>query len=388
MGGRRSPDGVRVRTYRSGRRAIEIRFIYHGANCRETLRGLEPTPANITYARNLRGEILRAITLGTFDYGRYFPDSAAARRFGAAGSSATVGQLLDRWLADVQRTYRHSTATAYARAVRALQPALGAYRVVDLRPEHVREWLRGLDVTPKTCRNYLTPLRAICAQALQDGILAADPVAAVNTRLVVGRRPRVDHVDPLTTEEIRAVLAACQEHRPGWLQYWRFMLYTGCRPSEAFALRWGDVDLDAGTVRIERAVVERQAQDTTKTAAGTRTITLLPAALAALQGQRAATQLQGREVFLNPRTRRPIRDTDEPARCWAYLIKRSGVRYRNQYQCRHTYASQLLSGGENPWLVAQQMGHRDVSMVMRVYGRYVAQGDAQAPQWRAAYGQV
>ena len=51
------------------------------------------------------------------------------------------------------------------------------------------------------------------------------------------------------------------------------------------------------------------------------------------------------------------------------------MRYRNPYQTRHTYASQLLSGGENPLFVAQQMGHKTTEMIMRHYGRWVEQGD-------------
>lgn len=45
------------------------------------------------------------------------------------------------------------------------------------------------------------------------------------------------------------------------------------------------------------------------------------------------------------------------------------VRY--PYQTRHTYASMMLSAGENPMWVAQQMGHSDWAMIRRVYGRWM-----------------
>jgi integrase len=55
------------------------------------------------------------------------------------------------------------------------------------------------------------------------------------------------------------------------------------------------------------------------------------------------------------------------------------VRYRNPYQTRHTYASTLLSANENPWWVAKQMGHVDVEMVFRHYGKWIPNkhGDQQ-----------
>jgi integrase len=53
------------------------------------------------------------------------------------------------------------------------------------------------------------------------------------------------------------------------------------------------------------------------------------------------------------------------------LFKKSGVRYRNPYQTRHTYASMMLTAGEHPMWVAQQMGHADWGMIRQVYGRFI-----------------
>ncbi|HEX7647118.1 MAG TPA: tyrosine-type recombinase/integrase, partial [Noviherbaspirillum sp.] len=67
---------------------------------------------------------------------------------------------------------------------------------------------------------------------------------------------------------------------------------------------------------------------------------------------------------------------------WQRILKKAGVRYRNPYQTRHTYASTLLSANENPWWVAKQMGHVDVEMVFRHYGRWIPskRGDQYQPQ--------
>ena len=64
---------------------------------------------------------------------------------------------------------------------------------------------------------------------------------------------------------------------------------------------------------------------------------------------------------------------------WVPLCARSGVRYRNPYQVRHTYASALLTAGTNPWYVAQQLGHVDVQMVFQTYGKFIPQ-DFQKPK--------
>ncbi|MFM0738579.1 integrase [Paraburkholderia xenovorans] len=56
-------------------------------------------------------------------------------------------------------------------------------------------------------------------------------------------------------------------------------------------------------------------------------------------------------------------------------MKRAGVRYRNPYQTRHTYASMVLSAGEHPIWVAKQMGQADWTMIARVYGRWMPSAD-------------
>jgi integrase len=47
------------------------------------------------------------------------------------------------------------------------------------------------------------------------------------------------------------------------------------------------------------------------------------------------------------------------------------VRYRNPYQCRHTFASALLTDGANPWYVAEQLGHEDAQLVFTTYGKFI-----------------
>ncbi len=43
----------------------------------------------------------------------------------------------------------------------------------------------------------------------------------------------------------------------------------------------------------------------------------------------------------------------------------------NPYQTRHTYASMMLSQGENIMWMSKQLGHVDVEMVMKTYGRWI-----------------
>lgn len=110
----------------------------------------------------------------------------------------------------------------------------------------------------------------------------------------------------------------------------------------------------------------------TKTKAGTRKVLLLPPAKEALLAQKQFTFLESKYIFHNPHTN-VAWETDQQVHktAWRPIIRRSGVRYRNPYQTRHTYASMMLSDGENIMWVSNQMGHADIEMVMRTYGRWI-----------------
>jgi integrase len=146
------------------------------------------------------------------------------------------------------------------------------------------------------------------------------------------------------------------------------------RTSEQYALPWANISWKDHQAKIDAAIVEGRKKET-KTTSSERMIGLLPMAYKALQDQKIINRPEWSEyVFVNPVTKRHYRHNDETGERLKTLCKKAGVRYRNQYQTRHSYASNLLSGGENIYYVANQLGHKNIEMVMRVYGHYIEQG--------------
>ena len=361
---RRAP-GVRVRGDR-----IQIDFYYRGIRCRETL-PLRPTPANLQEAARKREAVLYAISNGSFEYLRFFPSSQAGRRLFRTAANITVGELLDRFLRTRERTIEFSTLGDYKCAVRYhLVPAFGKTPAADVRPSDIREWIGSLSISRKRINNILIPLRGAFHEAVLDGLLQSNPVAAIPNLTHRARDP-----EPFTLQEMHAILDACAGPER-WL--FQFAFWTGLRTSELIALNWWDVDLRNRFVMVRRAIVRRRQKDP-KTSSGVRQVKLLPPAHKALEELRRLAPTLDSRVFLNPRTGQPW-ETDAQIRrtAWMHVLKRAGVRYRNPYQTRHTYASMMLSAGENPMWVAQQMGHRDWGMIRKVYGRWIPDADPTA----------
>jgi len=378
MGGKRqssdtpkSPAGVEIRRWSSGKTTLRISFYYRRVQCRETLK-LDVTPSNIKYADRLRSEILNAIERGSFSYADYFPQSNLARRFGHVKTNITIGELLTDFLEQIKATREHSTYIGYKKVCHArLIPYFGSVAIQDLKPAFIREWIRGLNITSKTLSNILIPLRAIIEQALNDEYIKANPLdKIVISKLLCKQTSRSNFkVDPFEKQEIKAILDAT--HHEQIKNLFQFAFFTGLRTSELIALEWGDVDLTHGVLNVARAVVKKQIKGT-KTSAGKRKVMLLPPAIEALEAQMKYTFDNGKRVFHNPRTSQSW-ETDHQIRrtAWVHTMKRAGVRYRNPYQTRHTYASMMLSSGENIMWVASQMGHVDTEMVMKTYGKWI-----------------
>ncbi|HAT1771546.1 tyrosine-type recombinase/integrase [Legionella pneumophila] len=378
MGGKRrsgdtpkTPAGVEIRRWSSGKTTLRISFYYRGVQCRETLK-LEVTPSNIKYAERLRCEILNAIERGTFSYADYFPQSNLARRFGHVKTNITIGELLRDFLDQIQATREHSTYIGYKKVCEAhLIPYFGEVALQDLKPAFIREWIRGLRVTSKTVSNLLIPLRAIIEQALNDEYIKSNPLDKIIISKLLSKQTSKSNfkVDPFNKNEVKAILEAT--HHEQIRNLFQFAFFTGLRTSELIALEWGDIDLAHGIINVVRAVVKKQIKGT-KTIAGKRQVMLLPPAIEALNAQMNYTFELGKRVFHNPRTNQPW-ETDHQIRrtAWVHTMKKAGIRYRNPYQTRHTYASMMLSSGENIMWVASQMGHVDTEMVMKTYGKWI-----------------
>ncbi|NHZ32630.1 site-specific integrase [Massilia sp. CCM 8692] len=165
---------------------------------------------------------------------------------------------------------------------------------------------------------------------------------------------------------------------------------TGMRPSEYIALAWPAVSFDEVCISVEAAFVDGEARDTAKTDAGLRQIDMRRGAMEALQAQAAFTGNRKNLVFHNPNYGMQWAGDKPIHRRWRRILKQAGVRYRNPYQTRQTFASSLLMPGELPLYIASQMGHTDTTMITETYGKWIRSGlnDDKRERLLRMYGRV
>ncbi|MDE1492656.1 DUF3596 domain-containing protein [Xenorhabdus bovienii] len=366
------PRGVMIRRHRAGE-TINISFTYRGVRCREPLSNLEITPKNIKYAARLLGEIHNKIEKSLFSYVDYFPKSPRLSIFGNKKMGRNVGAYLDEYLTICKtRDLSPSTIGGYKKCKTALSD-LHKIPVSELTPAILKNWIQKQTISLKTIRNQLSFLRSAIDEAVTDGLININPVNLVTaSRYQTERREKEKEyiVDPLSPNEVTALLSAAGNKQ--WENLFRFAINTGLRSSELCALRWSDIDFIGKTAHVTSASVVGVIKGT-KTKAGMRKVELNDQAMFALSNQKSFTFLKDREIFEDPKTGDPWAGADAiRKKAWVPTLRKAGIRYRNPYQTRHTFATKHISQGANLFWLATQMGHKGPEMLFRHYGSYLS----------------
>ncbi|MEX9354804.1 Arm DNA-binding domain-containing protein [Proteus mirabilis] len=353
------PRGVTVRKNKT-KDTIIITFTYKGVLCREPLSRLTIDNKNIKYAERLLAEIQNNIEKGTFNYAKYFPNSKKLMLFGANNKIKSIVDYLDEYLTICEtRNLSPSTIGGYKKCKSALSD------------------LHKLQVTSlKTIRNQLSFLRSAIDEAITDGAISINPVSLVSASRYQSKDSSTESsyiVDPLSPKEVSALLLSAKYEQ--WKNLFMFAINTGLRSSELCALKWSDIDFIERTAHVQSASVVGVIKET-KTKAGTRKVELNDEAMKSLKEQKQFTFMKDGVIFEDPKTNQAWASADAiRKKAWVPTLKKAGIRYRNPYQTRHTFATRNISQGVNLFWLAGQMGHKGPEMLFRHYGSYLKEYD-------------
>lgn len=317
-------------------------------------------------------------------------------------SKMTVGQWLDRWLdAKVKPSRRPHTYKSYSTIVaRHLKPALGHIPLQQLQAMDI-ERFHAEHATLKASTRQVH--HAVLSNALKSAVKARLVYRSVASD--VEGKPKSAHMtDDLiaqcwSAEEARAFLAATKNESPQVQAFYDLALNTGARKAELHGLKWEDVNLDAGTLRIVRQLDhpgKPKASDDgevrivpvfgpTKTKKP-RTLDLGPDTVRLLREHRrtqAELKMANRNTYCDhglifarevrePRAPNgelgmPLPDSMLGSSVFKRLTKQAGVKPIKFHGMRHTCATLLLADGEVAKVVAQRLGHSNVMITLNTY---------------------
>ena len=201
-----------------------------------------------------------------------------------------------------------------------------------------REGIKGEKISNSRLNDLLLKvIRPLLDLAYERDYLEKNPHSWIQKRRVESP----DDIDPFSFDEMLAFLAALPD--PKWVRFYTVAFGTGVRTSEQFALQWRHVDFAENVLHIRQGYV---------------------------QGRMTIKELFTQYVFTNSDGGVLHRDNLRN-RIWNPTMARAGLRPRNPYQTRHTFASLMLYEGEDPAWVARMLGHTDLRMVYERYGKYI-----------------
>ena len=311
----------------------------------------------------------------------------------------TLGGYLDRWLADsVKGTVRTSTYERHEEIVRLhIKPSLGRVGLKKLTPAHVRglysEKLDSGLLAPATVRKIHSTLRKALSQAVSDGLVHR------NAADVKAPRPTPEEMRPLSEDEARTFLEAVRRTGERFEALYVLAITTGLRRGELLGLRWEDVDLERGRLRVGRALVReggRHILGETKTRRGRRQINLTPGTVSALKAHRKK-QLEGKMrlaglhkdqgLIFASEVGTPVNPENLVKRSFKPLLKEASLPEIRFHDLRHTCATLLLGRGVHPKLVQELLGHATIAMTLDTYSHYLpSMGDQAAGAMGDALG--
>lgn len=341
--------------------------------------------------RHVQAKTEAAVTRKVRDLERQRDDGLVLR----TGQRWTVAEWLDYWAENIAApTVRENTIAGYRVAIRKhLIPGVGAHRLAKLRPEHLERLyvrMQASGSAPATAHQAHRTIRTALGEAVRRGYLTQNPAA-------LAKPPRVveEEIEPYSVDEIHRLMTEANGRRNS--ARWWVALVLGLRQGEVLGLRWDDLDLEGGTLRVRRGRVRpryshgcggtcgrrpgycrqrrkiRPDTEDTKSVAGRRRIGLPASLIPILREHREAQDREratagqlwhdGGWVFATP-TGEPVNPNTDYHH-WKRLLREAGLREARLHDARHTAATGLLILDVTNRAAMGVMGWSSASMAKR-----------------------
>jgi integrase len=305
----------------------------------------------------------------------------------ADASKLTVSEYIDQWLGSLDQSVRPQTHRRYADLLRQhAVPRLGGVLLAKLTPLHIQQLEAdrlGAGLAANTVLMLHMVLHRALKQAMRWNLIQRNVTEAVDPP-----RPGRGEYTAWSAAQAARFLAAAE--RDDYAALWRLAILTGMRRGELLGVKWEDLDLDRGTLAVQRTISRTATGNwgpgAPKTSSGRRSVALQASAVDALRRHRTrqlehrlavGTFYQDRGYVFTAPDGRPLHVNALVARFTKLTITARLPRIRF-HDLRHTAATLMLANGEHPKQVQERLGHSSIAVTLDLYSHVTENMQRQA----------
>ena len=308
----------------------------------------------------------------------------------------TTGQWMDVWFENCAkikvRPSSHQTYRGYID--NHIKPNIGDIPLGKLSSLHLQKLYKKLlaggrverieakgqskGLSAKTVRNINQVISSAMDFARNQKLISSNPTDGCAL-------PKLEHKEmkTLPVEQLTSFLREAKES--GVFELYYIELATGLRRGELLGLKWEDIDLAQGSLRVQRQIARINGEvieGPLKTKNAYRTLPLSADAVGVLQEQRKKGG-SSPYVFPSP-TGGPI-SPDSVLHMLHRVLKRAGLSKVRFHDLRHTFATLALQNGVDIKTVSSMLGHYDAGFTLRTYTHATRQMQDQAAETMGSF---
>lgn len=298
---------------------------------------------------------------------------------GKVNTIQTKDYTLDTFAVDYFELHKNSVREhTYSRNVKHYKNHILPYfknrRIESILPLELEKWQNKLldKYAALTVQKYRSILFSIFDKAEQNDIIEKNPLTKVKAPKIQKDLFQDDEeeINPFTQTEMDIIIKNSNGYMKNFILS---MASTGIRPGELISLYWTDIDFKNKTININKTTVNGVI-GYVKTKSSIRKVDMLPNAEKALKLQYILTK-NYQTVFINSRKNHFYSHDIINLNLRKILIE-SKIDIRPLYNLRHTFASQMISKGVDITWVSKMLGHKDISITLKIYTKYIKEDNS------------
>ncbi|TLS72150.1 site-specific integrase [Aliarcobacter thereius] len=257
-----------------------------------------------------------------------------------------------------------------------IKPHFQYFLLKDIKPIHLENWQIKLleKCASSTVKGYRSIFNSILEKATSNDLIKFNPFKKIKSLNVNNKFKKLNDIDDSVSTFNKDEILLILNNSKGNLYYFIcIMLYSGIRPGEVISLTWNDIDFEKKQIAVDKTTVNGKVGNV-KTPSSVRFVDIIPVLELELLKFYKSSLNTSSHVFISNRNK-SYYSHDNFIVGFRKLLIKLNIKGKVLYNLRHTFASSMISQGINIVWVSRMLGHKDLSITLKVYTKFIKTND-------------